>query len=317
MTTTGRRIKHSRAIPLLFVLVGLLGLADAQAMGMGGFGGAPGQAVEPTLVIEKGPLTSPLRVDINPWHRFGNTLLVTDHFDKAVYSVDRENADQVTRLFTVDGHPMALASAGPLVFVGNRSLGRIQVYRLNGKLLRTYAASEPMLPRDMAIDIRGRRLAVVDGLSRTVKLFNFRGRQVGTIDGFGDLYEPQGVAIESRSRKLVVTDFGDPRLGVDPSLQVFDRSGARLLKISGKDSFSSPRGVAVSRDRIFMVDALRGQVLVFDLATGSPLGSLGRFGAGEGELFVPSDVAYDRTTGKIFVTSRRQGRVIALDARTY
>lgn len=317
MTTTRRTVNRLKVITLLMAMFSLVGLSNVRAMGMGGFGGDPVLATEPTLMIEKGPLSSPLRIDINPWPRFGNRLLVTDHFDKAVYSVDRDNPDKVVRLFSTDGHPMALASAGPLVFVGNRTLGQIQVYRAGGGLIRTYATEEPMFPRDMAIDIRGRRLAVVDGLSRTVRLFNYRGRLVGTIDGFGDLHEPQGVAVDRRSRKIVISDFGDPRLGIEPSLQVYDRRGDRLLKISGEGRFSSPRGVTVSGDRIFLVDSLLGQVLVFDLESGASLGVIGSFGTGPGQLFVPSDVAYETRTKMLYVTSRRLGRVIALDASAY
>lgn len=294
--------------------------SPAWSMGMGGldFGGGSSEpvATEPLLTLEKGPLQSPLRIDLNVRpSRLNKGLLVTDHYAKAVYKVDQNNPGLVTKLFDLQGYPMALASYGSYVFVGNRTEGKVQLYSAGGRLLKTYRNSEKMFPRDFAIDSRSRRLFVVDGYAKNVKVFNFRGRLTATIDGFGDLYEPQAVAVDRASRKVVVSDFGDPKREIDPSLQVFAASGERLLKIEG--SFSSPRGVAVGDGKIFMVDHLRGQVLVFDLDTGAALGSVGSFGTDAGQLFTPADVVYQQATKTLYVTSQRMGRVLALDAQAY
>ncbi len=321
MKTTAR-LKSSLFLTTVAVGIFLLSQIPAWSMGMswgdigGGTTDSGSASSEPILTIEKGPLTSPLRVDLNvrPSRR-NNNLLVSDHYSKAIYKVDKNNTDQVDMLFEINGYPMALASYGSYVFVGNRTEGNVQLYTVSGRLLRTYRTSEKMFPRDCAIDRRARKLYLVDGFAKNVKAFNFRGRLIGTIDGFGDLYEPQAVAIDRATSKVVVTDFGDPQREIGPSLQVFASDGARLLKIEG--GFTSPRGVAVGDGKIFMVDHLMGKVLVYDLNTGEALGSVGEFGTGAGQLFTPADVVYQLATKTLFVTSQRMGRVVALDAQAY
>ncbi len=309
-------------LPVLLVLALLGGHSPVWSMGMGGldFGGGASEPTpaEPLLAIEKGPLPSPLRIDLNvrPSRR-NNDILVSDHYAKAIYKVDKDNPDQVAKLFDLPGYPMALASYGSYVFVGNRTEGSVQIFSSRGRLLRTYRTSEKIFPRDFAIDSRSRQLFVVDGYAKNVKAFNFRGRLTSTIDGFGDLYEPQAVAVDRSTRKVVVSDFGDPKRELSPSLQVFAASGERLLKIDGDGRFSSPRGVAVGDGKIFLVDHLRGQVLVFDLNSGAALGTIGSFGTDEGQLFTPADVVYQKSTKTLYVTSQRMGRVVALDAQAY
>jgi DNA-binding beta-propeller fold protein YncE len=309
-------------LPIVAVSVWLLSQAPVWSMGMGGidFGGGATEPVltEQLLSIEKGPLPSPLRIDLNVKpNRRNKGLLVSDHYTQAIYKVDQNDPDQVSKLFDVNGYPMALASYGKYVFVGNRSEGQVQLYNYRGRLLKAYKTKEKMFPRDFAIDQRSRKLLVVDGYAKNVKVFNFSGRLTSTIDGFGELYEPQAVAVDPSSRKVVITDFGDPGREIDPSLQVFSASGESLLKIDGHGQFSSPRGVAVGDGKIFMVDHLRGQVLVFDLESGTMLGAAGSFGTGAGQLFTPADVVYQQATKTLYVTSQRMGRVVALDVQTY
>lgn len=322
MLVTKRKRNQRRFLPLVVVSLWLLSQATVWSMGMGGldFGGGTTEPApeEQLLSIEKGPLPSPLRIDLNVKpSRKNKSLLVSDHYAKAIYTVDKDDPNQVVKLFELQGYPMALASYGSYVFVGDRTAGEIQLYNLRGRLLKTYRSKEKMFPRDFAIDSQSRQLFAVDGYAKNVKVFNFRGRLTATIDGFGDLYEPQAVAVDNVSRKVVVTDFGDPKREINPSLQVFAANGERLLKIDGDGRFSSPRGVAVGDGKIFMVDHLRGQVLVFDLNTGATLGSVGSFGTGAGQLFTPADVAYLQATKTLYVTSQRMGRVVALDAQTY
>lgn len=316
------RLKHTLLLTMGAVGLCLLGPMSAWSMGMG-WGDVGGGTTDsgpassdPILTIEKGPLASPLRVDLNVRpSRHNNNLLVSDHYSKAIYKVDKNNPDQVDRLFEINGYPMALASYGSYVFVGNRTEGNVQLYNVSGRLLRTYQSSEKMFPRDCAIDRKTRKLFVVDGFAKNIKAFNFRGRLTDTIDGFGDLYEPQAVAIDRATGKVVVTDFGDPQREIGPSLQVFASDGTRLLKIEG--GFTSPRGVAVGDGKIFMVDHLMGTVLVYDLNSGARLGAVGEFGTGAGQLFTPADVVYHLATKTLFVTSQRMGRVVALDAQAY
>ncbi len=109
-----------------------------------------------------------------------------------------------------------------------------------------------------------------------------------------------------------MSDYGDPSgsfgVNIPARVQIFDYDARDLGGISG--TFSRPQGLAVDGSgHIFLADAFRGVVLVFDRATGSELKILGGFGSGPGQLFLPWDVVIDGTSKDVFVTSNRPGRV--------
>jgi DNA-binding beta-propeller fold protein YncE len=296
---------------LLLVVASMAAALNVRAMGLDfGGGGDPPPSV-PTLVITPGPMVSPVRLDLGNGGR-GN-LLVTDYAGSAVYRVDRNNPAVAEKLFAVRGRPLGIAQAGPLrVFVGNESTGRVELYTTSGRLLGSYRSTAPMVPSDLVFDQLTRRLFVVDSAAGDVKVFNLRGRVLQTIDGFGEIFHPMGVAIDPQTRRIAISDFGDPDTGIEPSIQLFDYSGARLLKITG--AFSSPRGLAFAGQRLLMVDALLGQVLVFDTTTGARLAAIGSFGTDPGQLLFPLDVAFDGASQKLYVTNNRLGRVTDLAA---
>ena len=80
----------------------------------------------------------------------------------------------------------------------------------------------------------------------------------------------------------------------------------------GAGQFSTPQGLSVdSGNNVFLVDALTGKVLMFNLDTSRdvPLKTLGSVGSELGELFYPLDVVVDETTKDVFVADYRNGRI--------
>ena len=295
---------------LIITIAALLCCGSVFSMGMS-FGDEAEPAPVAVLQIVPGPLSSP--VGLAPvYARQGlQYLLVTDAARRTVSRFDPQKPDDVEELFKTGGLPLGVAVSRHLIYVGNRSEGTVDVYLNRGKksrLLRRIKTDEPMQPNDIVIDSVERRLFVADGLANNVKIFTLTGRLVSTIDGFGDLFEPKGVAIHPRSRSIAITDSGDKKTGMPASIQIYDYSGAQLLRKTG--AFSAPGGAALSADRLFVADALLGQVLVFNREDGMLLGTFGSFGTDQGQLIYPIDLVFDEESESLYVVNNRMGRIV-------
>ena len=298
---------------LMITVASILWCGTAFSMGMG-FGGEAEPASEPTpapvLKVMSGFFTSPVGIAQVFVREDLSSLLVTDAGKKSVSKIDPRNPDDVEELFKVDGLPLGIAKHRRLIYVGNRSEGSVDIYKKSRKgyrLVRRIKTDEPMQPNDLAIDPKSRQLFVADGLANDVKVFTTSGRLVHTIDGFGDLFDPKSVAIHPQSRSIAITDAGDAKTGMPASVQVYDYSGSQLLRATG--AFSAPQGVAICADRLFVADALLGQVQVFSRENGKLLGSFGSFGTDPGQLLFPIDVAFDEKSETLYVVNNRMGRI--------
>ncbi|MBW2688966.1 MAG: NHL repeat-containing protein [Deltaproteobacteria bacterium] len=295
---------------LTISIAGMLCCESAFSMGMG-FDDEVEPASVPVLQITSGPLASPLGLAPVYSRQKIKYLLVTDAVKKTVNKLDPLRTDDLEELFKIDGQPLSVAKDRRLIYVGNRSQGSVDVYSMRGtksRLVRQIKTEQPMQPNDIAIDPRTRQIFVADGLANDVKIFTLSGRLVRSIDGFGDIFDPKSVAIHRTSKSIAVTDSGDPKTGMPASVQVYDYSGAQLLRKTG--AFSSPRGVALSSDRLFVADALLGQVLVFNREDGARLGTFGSFGTDPGQLLFPVDIVFDEETETLYVVNNRMGRIV-------
>lgn len=109
---------------------------------------------------------------------------------------------------------------------------------------------------------------------------------------------PTAIAADDRGRVLVV-DRGNARV------QIFDGASGRWLGAfgsvgSGPGQFLIARHIAVSSDRIHVVDQLNHRVNVFDME-GRALFAIGGFGTGNAGLNFPRGVAVDGG-GSVYVS---------------
>ncbi|MFQ5747758.1 MAG: NHL repeat-containing protein [Gemmatimonadota bacterium] len=219
-----------------------------------------------------------------------------------------------------------MARSGGLLLVGNAETGTVDVYRAaSGKWLRALGGPGAVNdPTDIAVDASAGTVFVLDGRGARVLVFDLAsGALVRTISGPGlaasDLQAPTGIAFDPARGEILVSDYGDPAMSVPPAVKLFAPDGTYLTEISGKagmlgQRFSRPQGLAVdAAGRILLVDALAGEVQVLDRATGSLQATLGGFGSGPGQLWLPLDVAIG-LQGRIYVTNNRAGRVDELPA---
>lgn len=270
------------------------------------------------LPVAPGALQSPIRIALGGRGR----LFVSDYNAETIVAFKARRG----RVFSVGGlslagRPLGVAAVKNQLIVGNATAQSVDVYRIpNGKRLYTLAAPGTVTdPTDIAVDARLRLVFVLDGRGKSIKVFSLKERAlVNTLSGPGlgayDLQNPTGIAVDPTRREVLVSDYGKPGDGVSPSIKIFTYDGYPVKRISGKagmlgQRFSRPQGLAVdAAGRILMVDALAGEVQVLDRETGGLVETLGSFGSGPGELWLPLDVVVGLRQ-KVYVTNNRPRRV--------
>ncbi len=260
---------------------------------------------DPALLV----LRSPARLVLTPSGR----LLVSDYYRGTVLLVDPGSL-QPEAGFSVDGEALAVGLWGGRIFVGNATTKTVEAYGANGRWRYSFGGGPGAVedPTDLAIDRDLGLVFVVDGRKKQVKVFDVYGTLKQTIAGFDN---PTGIAVDEGRHEVLVSDFGD-LLGFRATarIRILDYYGKVLQEISGQGSggmgqFSRPQGLAVDeRGRIYLVDALRGEVLIFDRTTGQQVGTLGSYGPGPGQLTLPLDLVIGKK-GEVFVTSYETARI--------
>ena len=292
-------------LTLPLVIISILTLGQP-VFGMGGIGGGGSD-----LVIVPGPMKSPMRITAMGKAKY----VTTDYQGRKVYRIDPADPDHPQALFEIEGNPFAIEVVRNQFVIGNDSAGTIEIFKRHGRRgyqAKTFRAEGPIQASDITYDQRMHQLFVVDSLNHEVKVFTENGQQLRAFGTAGPLVDPKGIAIDTRLKEVFVTDYGDEGSGIDASIQVYDYAGQLLRSITG--NFSRPQGIAVNANRIFLVDAMLGQVLVFDRGSSALIATLGNFGVAAGELLLPMDVHLDANTGQLLVTNNRLGKVTIFNA---
>jgi len=289
---------------VILIIIVILFCPTPASRGMGlDFGGGT-----PELVIPPGPMKAPMRLTATKDGRF----LISDYQARKIMLYDPRQPEPLSEAFPVAGTPLAIEIMHKFVLVGNDQAGTIEVYKDDGKMLRLFISEGPIQASDMAYDPQARLVFVADALNREIKVFRENGELLRSFGMLGPLVRPTGIAIDPQEKKVFVSDYGDSK-AADPtarlaSLQIYDYEGALLKKITG--SFSRPQGIAADATRIFMADAIRGQILIFERTGDYALvNALGKYGVAEGELFLPMDVYYDAANARLLVTDSRLGKI--------
>lgn len=292
------RTLFGRPVSIIISVIVLGTLVGGEQVGSAGLSGGAQRPV----------LSSPVRIAS---HERG-PLLVSDTDGASVCMLNRTTLE-VQSCFAVPGRPVGIAWFRGHILVGNETTGRLEWYSNGGRLLRT-SAREMVSPTDIAVHEASGKIFVVDSGSHDIKVIGPDGQLVQLIVGNGasgtSLVTPVAIAVDEVRGELLVSDYGDPSLRYRSAIRVYDLSGNFVASIPGRTGgFSRPQGLAVGNDRIYVVDSLLGQIIVFDRSTGERVGTIGSFGDGEGQLMLPLDVLLDRDTGELFVTNNRRGRI--------
>ncbi len=190
------------------------------------------------------------------------------------------------------------APAEPRFIFERTLLYNDDIEELSGKeRFRLLATGEARISKGMVkpfdIAVHKGKVYVSDSVQRAVLLFDIPGKrfsQIGTTKP-GPLSKPLGIDIGANGH-LYVADISALRI------MEYDANGAFVRRMGSKEVFSRPTDVAVSSDgtHLYVVDtggveSESHNVVVFDLATGEAIKTVGQRGIKEGEFNLPLQIA--------------------------
>ena len=237
---------------------------------------------------------------------------VTDPRNNGVLRYDASGA--LLQVIKTAGVPQGVAvgtdgnlvvSQGTFVAILDKVTG-LEVKRLTG-------APVPFSFSDgIAVDDVG-SIYITDQKANTVTKFDSSGNyllQFGSYgSGNGQFSLPAGIAYEKVGQLIAVADAMNGRV------QFFNKSGVYQKSIGsyggGALKFTTVMGVAFDYtsggtvlNRMYAVDAFQSSVQTIDPAgTGTFLLFIGDYGSANGQLMVPSDVAFDQTNNRLLVAN--------------
>ncbi len=205
---------------------------------------------------------------------------------------------------------MTMDSKGSLFVADAR---RKHVVQLNPqrKVVRGFGVGDLERPTFVALDEKLGRLYVSDVLRNEVlafdlatgeKLFAFGGQG----SAIGQLYVPQGIAVDDQGRIFVAEQL-------NARIQVFDSEGKHLYMFGQRGdktfNFEGPRGLAFdSKGNLFVAEARKSALLVFQ-PDGTPLTSLGGSSSSHPLGFtMPTSVYIDRND-RIYISDGLNRRI--------
>lgn len=265
-------------------------------------------------------LRSPIRLAVSS----DDQIAVSEFAQQKVLLLDARTL-AVRGEIEVDGKPLGVAWGEDVLYVGNDTLGHVEIYGSNrsGKwaLLGTLGDHDQPVPgpSDIAFDPLSGRIFVLSGGLNAVLVFSSAGNLLSTIgavtDTVGCLRNPTALAVNAIAGELFVSDYGDPDFDEPAGVKIYAYDGTYLGAICGDSGqsgyeFSRPQGVATTEaGRILLADSLLGQILVFDRTSLLGVSSLGKYGTQPGELRLPLDVVVDAEGENVLVTNNRPGRI--------
>ncbi len=166
------------------------------------------------------------------------------------------------------------------IYVADTWNHRIQVFDNNGTFLRMWGEFEQLPagqegkvngfwgPRDIAVDSQN-NVYVADTGNKRIRVYSAQGNLLRTIGqggaAMGQLNEPVGLAINSRTGELFVADTWNRRIDVFDLSGTYRRSWNVLAWSTTTETGSRPyMALDKTGTRLFVTDPDAGRVLVFD-----------------------------------------------------
>ena len=242
----------------------------------------------------------------------GSQILISDYQKGAIHFRDSQTL-ALERSLVIKGHPLAVGYAQGKIFVGNETTQCVEVYdSTSGAKLYTLGdgpGSIP-LPNDLAIDETSGRVFVTDSSGSRVAVFSLDGPLLYTITD-SLLRQPISIVLDVAGEHLYVGNLGSE--GSTPNVYggnvlVFTVAGQFERSIAG--DFTHPKGLtADAAGHLYLVDAILGQVLVFDTLTGLEVARLGVVPSYGGQHKMPFDAVFDDGGQRILVTDYLLGKI--------
>lgn len=251
-------------------------------------------------------------------------LLITDLKLQKLLVWDSRRKSTV-RVLKVPGRPVSVAFGWNKLFVGNEITQTVDVLNMGGRLQYTLGGEgyHVSRPSDIAVDTKKGLVFVSNSASGEVLVFDKGGAFLNSLPAPGQqpLYQPTGLVVDPVRGEVLVSDFGKRGwFSSTAMVRTYDYNGNYQGGISGKRTdgygFSRPQGLALNaQGLLFVVDSLRGQVLVFNRGSKQGMAIIGQLGKRPGQLWLPLDVHIDKKTNDLYVTNNRNGRLEVFKGR--
>ncbi len=220
---------------------------------------------------------------------------------------------RVTATHSGFNRPLGIAvDASGHIYLGEEQSGSITVLDPQWTPLYKLGSGngEFSMPNFIATDAPSNTVYVSDSKANTIKVYS--GATLinqfgtgGTNNGAFDF--PAGIAVSTGGEVFVMDQNND-------RVQIFDRNGVYLRQMNfmaGTNRVPTGRRQGLLLDnagRLYVTDSFNAIVTVYDATTGTPLGTLGNFGLGAGNLNLPAAVCMD-PFNRLLVTSANNGRL--------
>jgi len=166
---------------------------------------------------------------------------------------------------------------------------------------------EDILNKPIAVAVNDREIIFICDPGRpALHILKQRERQYKKVTAVNDeeLISPVGVAAGD-SGTVFLSDSGLKKVFC------LDADGRFKFSVGSDKKFLRPTGLAVNKDRLYIVDTAAHHILIFDLR-GNFTGEFGERGKGPGQFNYPTSIAADKE-GKIYVIDALNFRVQVFD----
>jgi DNA-binding beta-propeller fold protein YncE len=285
-------------ILLPFVILGLPGTGHAEGL-------YPGAEDIGQITMDKSVLWAPGKLALG-----GNgTLYVVDGYKDHILKFDRKGNYRGD--ISVAGVSAVAVAADGTLYIGSHSDYSVMIYK-SGKI-KGYlgsGAGEFFSIRDIAVDKDTGNIFVVDSVGNAVRVYDSSGGEQGMIAG---VHLP--VSIDITADEIYVLDspiIDDAETGApttDSVISVFDKGLNLIGTIDENEEYAMmfrPTDITVADGKIFVSDASRKSVLVYD-TTGVYLGEIK---SNKGDIHTAVSVAY--SSGGILYVSESETHSIQM-----
>jgi sugar lactone lactonase YvrE len=164
------------------------------------------------------------------------------------------------------------------------------------------------LGKPYGVAIHDGQILVCDTRGAVCPVFDFKAQKMGFVgEGpTGRLAKPINITVDEDGTRYVA----DMKLN---RVMVYDADN-RFVRAIGDPEAWSPSDVAIIGKRLYATDLENGQVVLIEKATGAELRRFSQKGAGEGELFFPTNLALG-LDGSVHVADTGNFRILKFDSR--
>ena len=161
--------------------------------------------------------------------------------------------------------------------------------------------------RPYGVCVHSERIYVTDPGLFMIHIFDLKEKRYFQIESVqkDELISPLGITVDANG-EVFVSD------SILKRVIVLDRNGKYARDIGSSELFSRPTGIAIFEDRVYVIDTLAHQVLVFTKKEGNLLFRIGKNGQGNGEFHYPTHIFIGKNR-LIYVTDSLNFRIQIFD----